>query len=98
MSRESDLHTVMGQATQAFRTGQLFFVARLKLGVWGTPGHGEVAAWGESLQAIEAAGWVLDRWSVTTDTGGGLNAFPVFRRAAAGAKTPAWSTAPQDRP
>jgi hypothetical protein len=97
MSRESDLRAVTAQAGEAFRTGQMFFVARLKLGAWGMPGHGEIAAWGESLQAIEAAGWVLDRWSVSSDSGGGLNAFPVFRRGSGPPTSQAWPTPPQDR-
>lgn len=95
MSRESDLEQIIGQATQAFGSGQHFFAARLKLGVWGVPGHGELPAWGESLQAIEAAGWVLDRWTVTVDAGGGFNAFPLFRRS--GPSSPPHGP-PQDRP
>ena len=29
---------------------------------------------------IERAGWVLERWTVSGDAGGGQFAFPVFRR------------------
>lgn len=83
MSRETDLDTLTGQAALAFHSGQRFFVARLRLGAWGQPGHGELPTWGESLEAVEAAGWVLDRWAATGDSSGGLNAFPVFRRGTA---------------
>ncbi|MBK8468531.1 MAG: hypothetical protein WAR57_10245 [Candidatus Phosphoribacter sp.] len=80
MSRESELAQLVEQASAGYRSGQTFFVAKLKLGAWGAPSHGEVAAWGESLAAVEAAGWVLDRWSVAGDAGGGMTAYPVFRR------------------
>lgn len=98
MSRENDLQQVIGQATQAYQSGQHFFVARLKLGVWGMPGHGELPTWGESLQAIEAVGWALDKWSVSSDTGGGLNAFPVFRRGSGAPPAGPTGPSPQDRP
>lgn len=81
MSRESDLKELTAQAGGAFRSGQHFFVAKLKLSAWGPPGHGELPAWGESLEAVEAAGWVLDRWTVAADAGGGMAAYPVFRRS-----------------
>ena len=32
------------------------------------------------VDAVEANGWVLDRWSVNFDSGGTFNAFPLFRR------------------
>lgn len=100
MSRESDLTTLVGQAARAYQSGQKFFVARFKLGAWGQPNHGELPTWGESLEAVEAAGWVLDRWATSSDNAGGLNAFPVFRRGAPPVPTqsaPGWPT-PQDRP
>ena len=43
----------------------------------------------DSVDAVEANGWVLDHWSVNFDSGGTFNAFPLFRR------NPAWT--PQDR-
>lgn len=91
MSRESDLEELTGQASRAFRSGQQFFVAKLKLSVWGPPGHGELPTWGESLEACEAAGWVLDRWTVAGDASGGMAAYPVFRR------NDGLGTAPRDR-
>jgi hypothetical protein len=91
MSRESDLRELQEQAGTAYGLGQPVFVARLKLGgVWGGVPEGALPAWGESVYTVEAAGWVLDKWTVTTDTSGGFNAFPVFRRREA------WT--PQDRP
>lgn len=101
MSRESDLDAVTGQAARAHRSGQRFFVVRLKLGAWGQPGHGELPTWGESLEAIEAAGWVLEHWSTSSDNSGGLNALPVFRRSGppvVPAPSATWPTAPQDHP
>ena len=96
MSRETDLDMIAGQATRAYRSGQKFFVARLRLGAWGQPGHGELPTWGESLEAVEAAWWVLDRWAASADSSGGVNAFPVFRRGTAAPEpTSAWP--PQDR-
>ncbi len=89
MSRESDLRDLQSQASAAYQQGQPIFVARLKLGVWGIP-TGVVPAWGESIHTVESAGWVLDKWAVTTDSGGASSAFPVFRRS------DSWT--PQDRP
>ena len=34
----------------------------------------------DSVDAVEANGWVLDQWSVNFDSGGTFNAFPLFRR------------------
>jgi hypothetical protein len=34
----------------------------------------------DSVDAVEQAGWVLDRWTTTADPGGTFNAFPLFRR------------------
>ncbi len=81
MSTESDLAELITQASRAFQSGQRFFVAKLKLGAWSQPGHGELPSFGESLEAIEAAGWTLDRWTVTSDPNGGTSAYPVFRRS-----------------
>ncbi len=91
MSRETDLAELASQASRAFQSGQRFFVAKLKLGAWGQPGHGEVASFGESPEAVEAAGWVLDRWTVTSEANGGTSAYPVFRRS------DGLGTAPRDR-
>lgn len=90
MSRESDLKELQTQASAAFQQGQPVFVARLKLGIWGGTPQGVIPAWGESIFTVEAAGWALDKWSVTTDSGGASVAFPVFRRREA--------RTPQDRP
>lgn len=84
MSRESDLRDLLTVASNAYRAGQYFFVARLKHSPWGSQAAGEMGAWGESLQAVESAGWVLDKWVVAIEAGGGPNAFPVFRRRDAG--------------
>jgi hypothetical protein len=80
MSRESDLTLLATQASAGYAAGQRFFAAKFKLGAWGAPSHGELPTWGESLDAVEAAGWVLDRWTVAGDAGGGMAAYPVFRR------------------
>ena len=88
MSQESDLEALRAQAIAAYQQGRPTFVARLKLTQWGAPA-GETTAWMNSVDAVEANGWVLDHWSVNFDSGGTFNAFPLFRR------NPAWT--PQDR-
>ena len=80
MSREGDLQALVIRAAEAYRAGQSFYVARLKLGAWSQPGKGELDSWSDSLAAVESQGWVLVNWSTGFDPGGGLNAFPVFRR------------------
>jgi hypothetical protein len=89
MSQESDLAALYAQAQQAYAAGRPTFVARVKLSVWGTP-TGEVTAWMDSVDAVERAGWVLEHWTTSVDTGGTFNAFPLFRRGEA--------ATPQDRP
>jgi hypothetical protein len=79
MSQASDLETLRGQAFAAYQQGRPTFVARLKLTQWGSPA-GEVTGWMDSVDAVEAGGWVLDQWSVNFDSGGTFNAFPLFRR------------------
>ena len=79
MSAESDLKNLSEQAYQAYQAGRPTFVARLKLGAWGT-GVGQMTAWMDSLDAVEQAGWALDQWTTTADLGGTFNAFPLFRR------------------
>ena len=88
MSTESDLKALYAQAQQAYQQGRPTFVARFKLGAWGT-GVGQLTAWMDSVDAVEQAGWVLDQWTTTADPGGTFNAFPLFRRREA------WT--PQDR-
>ena len=90
MSRESDLRNLQSQASDAYEKGWSIFVARLKIGVWSMTPTGMVPVWGESIHTVESAGWVLDKWAVTTDSGGASSAFPVVRR------NDTWT--PQDRP
>ncbi len=79
MSQESDLAALRAQAIAAYQQGRPTFVARLKLTQWGSPA-GEITTWMDSVDAVEANGWVLDQWSVNFDSGGTFNAFPLFRR------------------
>ncbi|HRW19392.1 MAG TPA: hypothetical protein P5181_11165 [Dermatophilaceae bacterium] len=81
MSQESDLDELTTQATAAYRAGRALFIARLRIGAWGSPGRGAIEAWMDSVEAIERAGWVLDEWSVGVDASGVPNAFPLFRRS-----------------
>ncbi len=90
MSVESDLKNLYAQAHQAYQQGRPTFIARFKLSQWGAgAAAGQVTSWMDSLDAVEQAGWVLDRWNTSADAGGTFNAFPLFRRREA------WT--PQDR-
>lgn len=88
MSRESDLRKLVDEAHLAHQREQEFFAARLKTSMWSQPDHGEVEAWSASLQAVEAAGWTLAHWSTSSDSGGNISAYPVFRRRRAGGLDP----------
>ncbi len=79
MSQGSDLDTLRAQAFAAYQESRPTFVVRLKLTQWGSPA-GEITGWMDSVDAVEANGWVLDQWSVNFDSGGTFNAFPLFRR------------------
>jgi hypothetical protein len=81
MSQESDLKTLRDQALAAYQQGRPTFIARFKTSVWNPPAVGALDGWMESLDTVESVGWVLDHWTASTDSGGGFNAFPVFRRA-----------------
>lgn len=37
--------------------------------------------WSEAIDEIESRGWVLAEWSVSADSKGRPQAFPLFRRA-----------------
>jgi len=37
-----------------------------------------IAGWAEQIEAIEDAGWVLTYWSVSTDSKGRPEAYPLF--------------------
>ncbi len=80
MSRESDLAKLAEDARAAHGREQEFFAVRLKTSMWSQPDHGEVEPWSESLQVVEATGWTLTYWSTSTDSGGNVSAYPVFRR------------------
>jgi hypothetical protein len=80
MSRESDLAKLVEDARHAVQREQDVFVVKLKTSVWSQPGHGEIDAWSESLQAVERLGWTLTHWSTSADSGGNVSAYPVFRR------------------
>jgi hypothetical protein len=81
MSQESDLQTLRSHALAAYQAGRPTFIARFKTSVWNPPPVGALDGWMESLDTVESVGWVLDQWTASTDSGGGFNAFPVFRRA-----------------
>lgn len=81
MAKDDDLVRLGEQAGTAYAAGRQFFVARLRAGIqWRSGTLGELSDWGEALEVVERAGWVLDRWSVSGDGGGGQFGFPVFRR------------------
>lgn len=86
---ESDLKNLYAQAYAAYHQGRPTFIARLKLGAWGTT-TGQMTTWMDSIDAVEQAGWALDQWATGIEPGGAFNAFPLFRR-----REP-WT--PQDRP
>ncbi len=57
MSRESDLQQLQEQAAAAYAAGKPVFVVRLVSGLWGSPAKGAMEPWGESVDAVESAGW-----------------------------------------
>ncbi|WP_299570736.1 hypothetical protein [uncultured Williamsia sp.] len=47
--------------------------------------HG-MPEWSEIISAVEARGWVLTNWSVSSDEKGRSNAYPLFRRRTSSAE------------
>jgi len=68
------------QARRAIEEGRTVFTPRLNT-PWSHGGQsGSVPGWAEMIEAIEAVGWTMVDWSVSTDEKGRPEAYPLFRR------------------
>lgn len=72
---------VAKDAAAAIQSGQNVFTAKLNLPATQLNMSGGITDWAVMIDAIEAEGWRMVAWSVTTDSKGRSEGYPVFRRA-----------------
>ena len=70
---------LLTEAERAVAEGRHVFAAILNTPMTHHGLSGSVAGWAEMIEAVEQAGWELSQWSVTADTKGRPQAYPVFR-------------------
>lgn len=69
------------EATRALEEGRTVFTPMLNSPSTNSGMTGSVGGWAEMLEAIEAAGWRLEHWSIGQDKHDKPQAYPLFRRA-----------------
>lgn len=69
------------EAERAIAEGRTVYVPKLNTPATAAGLSGAVPGWAEMIEAVEAVGWRLDQWSVSEDTKGRPQAYPLFRRA-----------------
>lgn len=78
--KDAKAAAVTKDAETAAAAGRRVFACRLNVGSGNAGFSGEVPGWGEMLEAVEATGWTLDRWAVSSDSKGRPEAYLLFRR------------------
>lgn len=78
--KDAKQNALAAEATRARREDGPAFMQMLNTGMTQSGLSGSVSGWAEMIEGIEAAGWALDQWSVSTDTKGRPQAYPLFRR------------------
>lgn len=68
------------EAQKAHEDGDYFFTPLLNSPSTHHGMSGNIRDWAVMVQAVEAAGWVLDQWTVAADNKGRPQAYPLFRR------------------
>jgi hypothetical protein len=71
------------EAKRALKEGRTVFTPMLNTPLTQSSSmqpSGSISGWAEMIEAIEGEGWRLDQWSVSCDTKGRPQAYPLFRR------------------
>jgi hypothetical protein len=79
--KETKRNMLAQEARRAIDEGRTVFVPRLNTPMTQHGLSGSIAGWAEMIEEIEAAGWEMEFWNVSTDTKGRPEAYPLFRRA-----------------
>jgi hypothetical protein len=79
--KDTKANMLTTEATRARAEGRSVFVPLLNTPTATSGMSGSISGWAEMIEAVESAGWRLDQWSVSTDTNGRPQAYPLFRRA-----------------
>jgi hypothetical protein len=73
--------SIGGQAERAVAEGRTVFTCRVNEGGWNDSWGGSLSGVAEQIEAVEAAGWHLDKASFLPGKGEHVSAFLIFRRA-----------------
>lgn len=72
--------TLAAEAREAWQQGRTVFAPRLRTPYWAGTITGSVSGWAEMIEAVEACGWVLQHWAVSSGHWRKVAAYPLFRR------------------
>ncbi|MFC4531495.1 hypothetical protein [Sphaerisporangium dianthi] len=78
--KNAKIDALKQEAHRALEEGRWVFTPRLNTPAFHHDFTGSVSGWAEMIEAIEASGWMLVHWSVSTDQRGRPEAYPFFRR------------------
>jgi hypothetical protein len=78
--KQAKSDAVAKEAQRAIEEGRTVFAPRLNTPMTHPGLSGSIPGWAEMIEAIEAAGWTMVDWSVSTDQKGRPEAYPLFRR------------------
>jgi|tagenome__1003787_1003787.scaffolds.fasta_scaffold14879705_1 hypothetical protein len=67
------------EAKRAWEEGRSVFAPMLNTPMTQSSLSGSVSGWAEMIEAVEREGWQLTHWSVSTDSKGRPQAYPLFR-------------------
>ena len=68
------------QAARAIAEGRFVFACRVNEGGWNDNWGGSLSGVAEQIEAVESAGWYLDKASFLPGKGDKVSAFLIFRR------------------
>lgn len=69
---------IASEARRAREEGRRFFAPKLNTPATQHGLSGSIAGWAEQIEAIVDAGWELTSWSVSKDSKGRPEAYPLF--------------------
>lgn len=71
---------ITAEAVKAAEAGRGVFTPKLNTPATQAGLTGDISDWAVMIEAIEAAGWDLTHWAVSSDAKGRPEAYPFFRR------------------
>lgn len=77
--KDAKANSLGQQAARAAGEGRQVFACRVNEGGWNDSWGGSLSGVAEQIEAVEAAGWVLDKASFLPGKGQNVSAFLIFR-------------------